>query len=74
MLKNILTLIALLLFNVQMALAQNISNDDIKETLDFNAGTAAYTLSTDLPAGSTLTWSIDGKNIAARRHAAQRLR
>ena len=64
MLKNILTLIALLLFNVQMALAQNISNDDIKETLDFNAGTAAYTLSTDLPAGSTLTWSIDGKTIA----------
>ena len=64
MFKHIFMMIALLMLSAQVALAQTISNDDIKETLDFNAGTVAYSLSAaSLPDGSTLTWTIDGKTV-----------
>ena len=64
MFKHIFMMIALLMLSAQVALAQTISNDDIKETLDFNAGTVAYSLSAaSLPNGSTLTWTIDGKTV-----------
>lgn len=47
-------------FSEKSALAQSTGNDNITETLDFNAGTVAYTLSDDeFPDGSSCVWKID---------------
>ena len=44
--------------------AQEISSDDITESLDFVNGNVAYSLKTDnIPDGSTLTWTINGKDF-----------
>ena len=61
---NLFIILLLILFNAKNALAQDTGNDNIKETLDFNAGEVAYTLSADdLPDGSSFVWKIDGKEV-----------
>ena len=60
--KTIAVLIMLL--TASAVSAQMISSDDITESLDFVNGTVAYSLPADnIPDGSTLTWTIDGKDF-----------
>lgn len=56
--------ILLLTVNVQKALAQTVSTNDIRETLNFQEGKAAYSLaSANIPEGSSCVWKIDGKEV-----------
>ena len=56
--------ILLLTVNVQKALAQTVSTNDIRETLNFQEGKAAYSLaSANIPEGSFCVWKIDGKEV-----------
>lgn len=56
--------ILLLTVNVQKALAQTVSTNDIRETLNFQEGKAAYSLaSANIPEGSSCVWKIDRKEV-----------
>ena len=56
--------VLIMLLTATAVSAQVISSDDITESLDFVNGTVAYSLPADnIPDGSTLTWTIDGKDF-----------
>ena len=64
--RRILTMMVLLTLSAQAILAQTISANDIKETLDIADRKVVYTLSdTNIPEGSTITWSVDNKVVTS---------
>lgn len=62
--KSLAVFLMMLTVSAATASAQKISSDDITESLDFANGTVAYSIPADnIPDGSTLSWTIDDKDI-----------
>lgn len=62
--RRCIAILILLLTSFQTILAQNITEKDITETLDFDKEEVSYSLpSESIPEGSECVWQIDGKDI-----------
>ena len=62
--RRCIAILILLLTSFQTILAQNITEKDITETLDFDKEEVSYSLpSGSIPEGSECIWQIDGKDI-----------
>lgn len=62
--RRCIAILILLLTSFQTILAQNITEKDITETLDFDKEEVSYSLpSGSIPEGSVCIWQIDGKDI-----------
>lgn len=63
--KTLVATIILLTVCAVTATAQKLNGDDIVESLDFVNGTVAYSIpATNIPDGSSIVWTIDGKDVA----------